>query len=322
MNPKNKKEHPKEKLALHPRNKHRERYDFALLVKAYPALEKFVKLNEYKDVSIDFFNPDAVKALNKALLFCYYNLCSWDIPNSYLCPPIPGRADYVHYMADVLTENTNGVIPKGSQIKCLDIGVGANCVYPIIGNSDYGWSFVGSDVDPVSVASASKIAADNPNLRSNVAIRLQPNKNDILNGVIQKDEKFELVICNPPFHSSVAEAAESSVRKQSNLKQKRVVKSVLNFGGTNNELWCDGGEEFFVRTLIEQSINYKFSCLWFSSLISKQSSLDNAIYQLEKNGIEEYKIIGMSQGNKVSRVLVWTFQTKNERTIWMSKKSK
>jgi 23S rRNA (adenine1618-N6)-methyltransferase len=38
--------------------------------------------------------------------------------NNYLCPPIPGRADYIHYIADLLASN-NGIIPKGHGIQGL-----------------------------------------------------------------------------------------------------------------------------------------------------------------------------------------------------------
>jgi 23S rRNA (adenine1618-N6)-methyltransferase len=45
------------------------------------------------------------------LLISYYDIQKWDIPH-YLCPPIPGRADYIHYIADLLAESNNGIIPK------------------------------------------------------------------------------------------------------------------------------------------------------------------------------------------------------------------
>ena len=61
-----KREHPKIKVELHPRNKHRERYNFKELIGSLPELAQFVKLNDYDDESIDFFNPNAVKMLNKA----------------------------------------------------------------------------------------------------------------------------------------------------------------------------------------------------------------------------------------------------------------
>ncbi len=193
---------PVEKENLHPRNLHRKVYDFELLIKTTPQLAEFVKLNQYQTESINFSDPDAVKALNKALLKQYYGINYWDIPAGYLCPPIPGRADYIHYMADLLGEANNGIVPVGEQIKVLDIGTKRNCVYPLIGNSVYGWQFVGTDIDPVAINSANKIIAENPSAKNNIICRLQTNQADVFKRIIKQDEVFDLTICNPPFHAS------------------------------------------------------------------------------------------------------------------------
>ena len=68
--------------------------------------------NQFGDESVDFANPAAVKALNRALLRQDYGLDYWDIPAGYLCPPIPGRADYVHYLADLLAADRGGGAPR------------------------------------------------------------------------------------------------------------------------------------------------------------------------------------------------------------------
>ena len=171
-----------EKTTLHPRNPHRFRYDFDALIKAYPELQSFVHTNEHKIGSsdseqakqtVDFSNPDAVKALNKALLIFHYDIQNWDIPANYLCPPIPGRTDYIHYLADLLAETNNGVIPEGETVVGLDIGIGANCIYPIIGNSAYGWSFVGTDIDEKALQNCKKIIANNPKLIEVISLQLQ-----------------------------------------------------------------------------------------------------------------------------------------------------
>jgi len=313
-----KREHPKEKSSLHPRNRHRERYDFKMLIASCPELGQFVKLNDYNDETIDFFNPEAVKMLNKALLKHYYNINSWDIPKNYLCPPIPGRADYIHHIADLLGSSNSEKIPTGSKIKCLDVGVGANCVYPIIGNKEYGWSFIGTDIDPISIESANRIVEMNPVLKGNIELRLQHNPGDIFCGIIQKDELFDLTICNPPFHASLAEAQSGTVRKLGNLKGKRITNPILNFGGQNNELWCQGGEEKFVGDMIYQSKQYATSCFWFSTLISKQSNLKNAYKALENVKAVEIKTIPMSQGNKTSRIVAWTFLAHEQQKKWMN----
>lgn len=311
-----KKEHPKIKSRLHSRNKHRERYNFEQLIANCPELKQFVKLNVYGDESVDFFDPEAVKMLNTALLKHFYKIDHWSIPENYLTPPIPGRADYIHHIADLLGSSNYGKIPEGEKVKCLDIGVGANCVYPIIGNKEYGWSFVGSEIDPVAIDSANNIIEMNPSLKGKVEIRLQDNPKDIFYGLIKTNDVFDLSICNPPFHASPEEAKEGSVRKLKNLKKQKTVKPVLNFGGKNSELWCEGGEARFVREMIRESKRFSNSCFWFSTLISKQSHLKNVYEQLEKAEATDVKTIPMGQGNKSSRVLAWTFFTPEQKIAW------
>ena len=308
-----KKKHPVLKSKLHSRNKHRSRYDFRQLITSCPELEPFVSLNIYGDESIDFANAEAVKLLNKALLKNYYNLEYWDIPPDYLCPPIPGRADYIHHISDLLGAYNYGKIPSGSTIKCLDIGVGANCVYPIIGVKEYGWSFIGSDIDPISIESANKIIDQNQTLQGKIECRLQNDPNDFYYGVIAKDELIDFSICNPPFNASKAEAQAGTLRKLNNIKDKQITKPILNFGGQCNELWYKGGEERFVRNMIRQSKKFATNCFLFSSLISKQSTLKSAYKILVEVGALEVKTTPMGQGNKTSRLIAWTFLSKEDQ---------
>jgi len=314
-----KKEHPKEKLELHPRNRHRGRYDFKELVAACPDLAPFVLLNAYQDESIDFADPAAVKMLNTALLKRYYDIGYWEIPDGYLCPPIPGRADYIHHIAQFLSNNNYGKIPAGPQVTCLDIGVGANCIYPIIGTKEYGWSFIGTDTDPVSIANAEKIIAENPRLQGLVDCRLQARYSDIYTGVLRPGERVDLSICNPPFHASLEEAQAGTLRKLSNLNQEKASQPILNFGGQQGELWCFGGEEKFVRDMINQSPPLAASCFWFSALISKKTNLPAIYKALDKVAATEVKTIPMGQGHKTSRIVAWTFLSKDEQKEWKNK---
>jgi 23S rRNA (adenine1618-N6)-methyltransferase len=315
-----KREHPKEKTRLHPRNRHRARYDFKQLTGSCPELAQFVKLNLYSDESVDFSDPEAVKMLNKALLKHYYDIDNWDIPAGYLCPPIPGRADYLHHAADLLGAKNFGKIPTGGKIKCLDIGVGANCVYPIIGNKEYGWSFIGAETDPVAVESAGKIIESNPHLKEKIEIRLQPQPNDIFFGIIRPDELIDLTVCNPPFYTSLADSQSGTLRKVSNLTGEKVAEPVRNFGGQSSELWCRGGELKFVQDMVRQSTFFSGSCFWFSTSVSKQSHL-KAIYDaLTKAEAVEVKTIPMGQGNKSGRIVAWTFLTREQQKEWINER--
>ncbi|MFZ4520965.1 MAG: 23S rRNA (adenine(1618)-N(6))-methyltransferase RlmF [Bacteroidales bacterium] len=314
--PVKKREHPKEKTRLHSRNKHRERYDFSKLTLSCPELAPFVRLNMFEDESIDFADPAAVKMLNRALLIHFYGIANWDIPDGFLCPPIPGRADYLHHVADLLGSKNFGVIPRGGKIKCFDIGVGANCIYPILGNIEYGWSFIGSDIDPLAIESASKIVGLNPVLADKIEFRIQKQPNDIFFGILQKEEVIDLSVCNPPFHASAEEAKSGALLKQNNLSPGKSGEPVLNFGGQHGELWCKGGEGKFVQDMVRQSKFFAKSCFWFTTLISKQSHLKGVYDALSKEQAMEVKTIPMGQGNKSSRMVAWTFLTREEQSEW------
>ncbi|MBL0025320.1 MAG: 23S rRNA (adenine(1618)-N(6))-methyltransferase RlmF [Saprospiraceae bacterium] len=311
-----KKVHPEEKTRLHKRNQHRMRYDFKSLIKSYPDLKDYIILNKYGEETIDFSNNIAVRMLNSSLLVHYYGILKWEIPTGYLCPPIPGRADYIHYVADLLSEKNYGKIPPGKNVRCLDIGVGAACIYPIIGIKEYNWNFVGSDIDSIAINSAGTIINDNPILDGKLELRLQTNAGSIFQDIIHDNEYFDLTICNPPFHTSFEDAQQGSDRKVKNLKLVLKMNPKLNFGGMANELWCEGGEHGFIQKMISESQKYSSSCFWFTTLISKQSNLKKALHGLERVGVKERKIIPMGQGNKTSRLLAWTFLDKSKQELW------
>jgi 23S rRNA (adenine1618-N6)-methyltransferase len=314
--PPKKKQQTQLKPRLHARSKHRERYDFKELVKGTPELASFVVMNKYNDESIDFANPDAVKMLNKAILQHYYQMTYWDIPEGYLCPPIPGRADYIHHIADILGGSNFGKIPIGKHIVCMDIGVGANCVYPIIGSTEYDWSFIGTDIDQVAIDSASEIVKQNEILKDRVELKLQSTTKDIFYGVLRMEDRIDLSICNPPFHASAEEAKSVSKRKLKNLGGIEFSKPVLNFGGQNNELFCEGGERKFIHNMIRESKNFAESCFWFSSLVSKQSNLKSIELSLKEANVHDVRVIPMGQGNKSSRLVAWTFLDSNQQKTW------
>ncbi len=313
--PSDPKQKPAEKENMHPRNSHRAGYDFKQLCKSSEGLERFVSLNQYNDESIDFSDPDAVKALNKALLKYFYGVDDWHIPEGYLCPPIPGRADYIHYAADLLSQTNNGTIPRGSKINVLDIGVGANCVYPLIGSSVYGWHFVGTDIDPEAIRSAKNIVSLNKSFQDKIIFRLQTNKANIFKGIIKRGEGFDITICNPPFHASLQEAQASAATKWKKLGISKQATS-LNFGGQKTELWCFGGEAGFIRRMVEQSALVAQQCLWFSTLVSKKDTLPVIYRALKAINALDVKTISMTHGQKVSRIVAWTFLNPVQQTDW------
>ncbi len=312
---------PPGKPGLHSRNPHRARYDFAQLTRACPPLAAFVRPTGHGGDSIDFAHPAAVKALNQALLKQFYGVAAWDIPDGYLCPPIPGRADYIHHAADLLAADNRCVIPRGPQVTILDVGVGANCVYPIIGRHEYGWRFVGSEIDAVALANARRLVAENPTLAGHVELRAQTSSRAIFRGVVATGETFDLALCNPPFHASPTAAQAGTARKVKNLNQKKRSEPVLNFGGQAAELWCDGGELAFVRRMIAESAQIPASCGWFTSLVSKSANLPAVYRALQAAKAADTHTLAMNQGQKQSRIVAWTFLNEEQRNALRTRRS-
>lgn len=305
------------KPALHPRNKHRHGYDFTHLIKSFPALSAFIIKNQFnQQETIDFSNSDAVKALNTALLKAHYNINYWDFPQGYLCPPIPGRVDYIHYLADFL-QHTPSQIPSSamlstkvaSKVCVLDIGTGATCIYPILGASEYGWHFVASDIDPVSVKTANTNISRNKTIAKHIHCRLQKSSTNIFQNIIKTGEFYQLTMCNPPFHKSLSDASAGSARKWQNLNKssKNINKNTLNFGGQKAELWCQGGELAFIRQMIKESKDFHKQVLWFTCLVSNKDHVSKLKLSLKKANVLQVNVIKMAQGQKTSRFIAWSF---------------
>ncbi len=304
-----------EKLNLHPRNRHRGRYDFPQLVAALPTLKEFLIPNPFdaNELTIDFANPAGVMALNAALLKAFYGVDGWRVPPGYLCPPIPGRADYVHHAADLLAIDHGGTIPRGPAVRVLDIGVGANCIYPLIGHHEYGWRFVGSDCDAVALGAAQKIVDENAGLAAVIELRQQSSAQKIFAGIVAPDDRFDLVLCNPPFHASAREAEAGATRKWKNLGKtgnagNKKSNPKLNFGGQAAELWCDGGEVGFVCRMAVESATCRAQVGWFSTLVSREESLPAIYAALRDVNVPRVETVDMAQGQKKSRLVAWRFE--------------
>ncbi len=291
---------------MHPKNLHNQSYNFDELTQTHPDLKSYVIKNVEGNQTIDFSNSKAVLQLNKALLKHHYHIGNWGIPTHYLCPPIPGRADYLHYINDLLVADN-----KTDKIKGLDIGVGANCIYPILGSQIYGWKMVGSDIDENAIISANRNVNASEKLKDKIEIRYQKENANIFEGIINPGEYFHFTMCNPPFHTSEEEATKGTLRKLRNLEKENQPyqtkkEIVLNFGGQANELWCNGGEALFIKRMIKQSVDFKTQVGWFTCLVSKKENLQKIKKQLNKLKAT-HQTIPMSQGNKKSRFIAWKF---------------
>lgn len=305
--------------SLHPRNRHQavmgKAYDLAKLTQINPDLTPWLISRPDGEQTVNFAETDAVKQLNKALLLAYYDIQFWDIPRNFLCPPVPGRVDYIHYLADLLTNSVQEHNATGKKVKVLDIGTGANLIYPIVGSFEYGWQFVGSDIEAISIQCAQQLIKANKRLGKNVKLRQQKNSEHIFNDIIKEQDRFALTMCNPPFHGSEKQAQQASQRKTKNLGTS---DKSLNFGGQHNELWCPGGELEFICNMVRESVDYKHQVMWFTSLVSNNKNLDKIKEQLAKVKCHHVQVVEMGQGNKISRFIAWTFLDEPQQQDWFN----
>ncbi|MGB3608356.1 23S rRNA (adenine(1618)-N(6))-methyltransferase RlmF [Psychroserpens sp.] len=284
----------------------KDRYNFTELVACNPALAQFIQLNPLGKETIDFSNPKAVKALNTTLLKKNYKVDYWEFPDAHLCPPIPGRMAYIQLLHKLLKKS--GITKN---ITVFDIGTGATCIYPLLGQAEFGWRFIASEIDNKAFKIANKIVENN-SLQSSVKLRFQKNPQNILTEVLNPNDRIAAAMCNPPFYKNEADALESNTQKLKGLGQdSHTVKR--NFSGTEKELCYPGGEKAFLHNYLYQSSLFKTNCFWYTSLVSKKEHVKSMQASLKKLGATSVKVLDMSLGNKVSRVVAWTFLNEKEQ---------
>jgi len=286
------------------------RYNLEQLSKTHPALSSYI-IDGKSGTTIDFGNADAVKALNTALLISDYGLTSYDLPDGYLVPGVTGRRKYIDQVATLLMSKDR----KKHNLKkrvIADIGVGANCIYPIIGHKAYGWKFVGVDNNQEAVNTALGIITAN-DLSESIGLRFQSDENQIIEGWITEDDYFDSMVCNPPFYDSNLEADQHIQRKSSGLKLSKVSRS---FAGKPHELIAEGGELGFVSRYIEESKQFGAQVYSYTCLISSAVNLPTLENLLKELECTERRVLITSTSNKASRVLVWSFLTPKQREAW------
>ncbi|PAN03702.1 hypothetical protein PAHAL_1G016200 [Panicum hallii] len=323
--------------SIHPRNRYAAAApDFAALAELYPSFRPFVSVSERGRASVDFTDFSATRELTRVLLLHDHGV-NWWIPDGQLCPTVPNRSNYIHWIEDLLSSNLIPPISSSSgRVRGFDIGTGANCIYPLLGASLLGWSFVGSDVTDVALEWAKKNAENNPHLTELIEIRnadaaslsseseaivrepirenvLEPAedvampKPPVLVGVVKESESFDFCMCNPPFFESIEEAG---------LNPK------TSCGGTAEEMVCPGGELAFVTHIIEDSVSLKNSFRWFTSMVGRKANLKLLVSKARKVGASVVKTTEFVQGQTARWGLAWSFIAPRNKVLRSSTPAK
>ena len=194
-----------------------------------------------------------------------------------------------HRSQDILPTLT-----KQKQVLGLDIGCGASAIYSLLGCRLFGWRFVCSELDPVSLASA-KANADLNGMGDSIRFVQAPDSSAAIKCCFDGD-KYELpmfTMCNPPFFEDVEEAAQGP--------RNTVISA--------SEAATSGGEVEFVARIIEDSVLYRDKIALYSSLVGKKSSLKPLRALLAKHNCPVVHSTRLEQGKTHRWVLAWSFRT-------------
>ncbi|XXG86149.1 hypothetical protein AAC387_Pa11g1097 [Persea americana] len=331
--------------SIHPRNRYSENPpDFHLLASLYPSFKPYV-FSSPRDgrARIDWTDFNATRELTRVLLLHDHSL-NWCIPDGQLCPTVPNRSNYIHWIEDLLSSDVVEKIDGcGDGVRGFDIGTGANCIYPLLGASLRGWRFVGSDV---ALEWAQRNVESNPHLSDLIEIRKagdilpreETGTDQLLSGEIalNSEEKLSNDSCivqkvgmisderkgyqGPPVLVGVVRDGEkfdfcmcNPPFFESIAEAGRNPKS--SCGGTLEEMVCPGGEQAFITRIIEDSVALKHSFRWFTSMVGRKANLKLLTSKLREVGVSVVKTTEFVQGYTCRWGLGWSFMSPTRKMI-------
>ena len=336
---------------MHPRSAFREgNPDFGALAERHPSLRPhLVRRGASRDGAkprwtLDFASWDATVALNAALLADAYDVRGWSIPRGYLCPAVANRANYVHWIEDLLEQSRPaalGSATRGPAIRGLDVGVGANCVYPLIGAARNGWSFVGTDVTDAALEAARRNADANPRLAPLIEIRDARIRGESganlpraeegdpapIFARVRADEDRDAERDRLDAARDAAASSSSSTTKTKKNETRGFAFTMCNppffeseadakgnagtdFGGVASEMACAGGELAFVSRILAESsasADARRFAHWYTTMCGKKETVKRLRAMLRTRGAKAVRETTFYQGKTRRWGVAWSF---------------
>ncbi|KNC54799.1 uncharacterized protein AMSG_01651, partial [Thecamonas trahens ATCC 50062] len=275
---------------MHPRNLYRELdRSFEELASAYPPL-----LEVLDHGMVRFSDPTALRIFTQALFAVDFGL-RVELPPAHLCPTLPSRLNYLLWLED-LVESGREVQGRDSKIWALDIGVGASVVYPLLGATALGWSFVGTEVDSNALEVAKANVAANADVLEAKGVETvlvaAASENELLQPAMEAEgapAMFGVTLTNPPFFDEPMDAGSCI--------------------GSATELATAGGEVGFVARLVMDSVVYRARAVWFTSLIGIKASLAPLLDLLHHGLPFAVRVVhtALYQGRTTRWAIGWSF---------------
>ena len=269
--------------------------DFLTLTKEFPELKKYIlKQNEdnEEEFQFDWSNNELSLLMDKSILNYYFNIKYYYIPKGFLIPPIPSRINYINLINSIIAKLIKDIDIKN--IIGIDIGTGANIIYPILGYSIYKWKFICTEINKEAYNNAKLILQKN-NLENNINIIKQNNKDNIFISILNRENKYIFSMCNPPYYNY-----ENEIKLEDKKRDNE-----YNF----DEIYYKNGEYGFFQRYFEESICYKNNVFLYTILIGKKINAENIYDKLSSYNdiIKIYNMQKILTGNNVRYIIYWSF---------------
>ncbi|TDH73359.1 hypothetical protein CCR75_007113 [Bremia lactucae] len=295
----------------HDRNRYKDKPpDFYALGQIYPEFKQYLRNidDDMCRASLAWNDPFAVRELTKTLLLHDFGL-QWNIPINRLCPPLPNRLNYIHWIEDLLREQQ-----KPDQKSCatvisgIDVGTGASCVYALLGATLNKWRFIATEINFESYECAKENVAKN-HLEPLISIK-RTHTNRLLLEPLQEEpihRQFHFVMCNPPFFDHMDEA---DTNPDSSCM------------GSANEMVFPGGEIAFIENIIIDSEVLRNRVIWYTSMVGKKSSLRKLLSLLRGKNVKSTSTTEFFQGRTKRWGIAWSFSNDaiDDLSFWASGK--
>ncbi|KAJ2234492.1 hypothetical protein IWW45_003356 [Coemansia sp. RSA 485] len=275
---------------------------YKALAEKFPELTPFLVPMQSSErrpwCSIDFKDPLAVRALNRALLKVYFGL-DVTLPRDSLCPKVANRLNYLRW----IKHNISCDFPL-EPLKGLDIGTGSSCIYPLLGARFLECcSFVATEINAESVRIAIANVAQN-DLVDKIHVYQNPNRELKLplDCADFPGRSFTFSMCNPPFYANEEERTA--------LRESKADSPSLNTLAKADELYTEGGEEQFLSDMADESKILAERIVWYTTMVGRKRTLGVLKAKLASLGAKQIREGTLVQGKTSRWVLGWSFVDK------------
>jgi 23S rRNA A1618 N6-methylase RlmF len=217
-------------------------------------------------------SQDFTVSLTRGLLQAYFKLQLPHLESKHLCPPVPNRFFYLHWI-DTHLLNGN----RAQRLNCgMDIGTGATCIYPLLAAKFFKYNMAASEIDNDALALARlNVTANQLNHKIRL-LEVPPSHSQQPSlppgGPVERalracgggqTHRFDFIMTNPPFYDP--ESMEHCTPRAGDGRDRTSM--------TVSEGSYPNGEIGFVTEMIADSLQARQSSLWFSSMLGKKTSL-------------------------------------------------